>query len=132
MIKKAVLWIIALLIFAALAAGFALYQRGFFTLFLQTEPAVVAPPALPDTAVAAGIVKKIAFNEITIQKQDQAIASFSIASSTALLLPGEGGKPGEPIAASAITIGSTVLITPVSTDPKMAHTIMLVPPPPAQ
>ena len=125
MIRKALIWIVALAALAA-AGGAAYFYQGMG----GGERVQGAPPAAtPDNNVIAGPVASVGAGSITIMKQDGTSATLSISTETKVVVAGDGG-PGAPKKASEIKPGMMVLATPSESDASAAAFIVILPPPP--
>ena len=127
MIRKALIWIVALA--ALVAAGGAAY---FYRSMSTGEQAQSAPPAaMPDYSVIAGPVAAISASSITIVKQDGTNATLGISEDTRIVAAGSNGQPGAPKSAGDIQVGMMVLATPSESGASVAASLVLVPAPPA-
>ena len=127
MIRKALIWIVALAALAA-AGGAAYFYQGMG----GGERVQGAPPAAtPDNNVIAGPVTSVSEASITIMKQDGTSATLGISEDTRIVAAGSSGQPGAPKSAGDIQGGMIVLATPSESDASIAASLVLVPAPPA-
>lgn len=130
MIKKIVLSFVGVVVLAA-AAGAAYFY--YYPPLPQVAPSAAvpaAPQAVPDNQILAGPVTAISAQSIGVKKQDGTIATLRIASTTQVVLAGQGSQAGTPKKVSDIKLGAMVLVTSNGSD-ATAQSIVLLPAPPA-
>jgi hypothetical protein len=135
MIKKIVLSFVGVVVLAAVgSAAYYYYYPDVpppeYTLNTSMPPG--AQLAKPDNKVPAGSVSAVTTDSVTITKQDGTTATFSIASSTVILMPGQDTAAPAHKNASDIKTGMMVLVTPSQSNAAVVQSIVVVPAPPAQ
>lgn len=128
MIKKTLLYFVVAVLLAAAAA------TAYYYLVVQRVPASAlqspyTSEAKPDNTVAGGPIMAITGASITILKQNNTTASFSITADTAVMLAGDAGQPGVTQKSADLRVGMMVLVTPSRTSPTQAQTVLIIPPP---